>query len=269
MITRDIPTPLLSFPVLMGAVRLLAVWRLLGGDPVVPQREENDIKKARGFLTGKRILAGCGIPFSFGRRAPAGRGEREPISPAGTLGFTGTMGTSGGSAGTACGFLTGSHKSHIEALSNSEQKALSGSKTSANRKRQRARGGFVPSGNLVDADQEAAENTSHRTNIGLEDLSALRRGTETSSQVRARSPPYVGCHIAGRMEAASTRRTPAIGRIRVRRLKRIEEKDGDLHPSTKQGILRTSDATSQEGWKLYQYGGQHLQDGYRIRRLKH
>ena len=112
------------------------------------------------------------------------------------------------------------------------------------------------------------ENTSHRTDIGLEDLSALRRGAETFNQVRARSPPYIGCHIAGRMEAASTRRTSAIGRIRVRKLKRIEEKDGDLHPSTKQGILRTSDATSQEGWKLHQYGRQHLQDGYRIRRLK-
>ena len=96
MITRDIPTPLLSFPVLMGAVRLLAVWRLLGGDPVVPQREENDIKKARGFPAGKRILAGCGIPFSFGRGAPAGRCEREPISPTGTLGLTDAMGTSGG-----------------------------------------------------------------------------------------------------------------------------------------------------------------------------
>ena len=80
----------------MGAVRLLAAWRLLGGDPVVPQREENDIKKVRGFPAGKRILAGCGIPFSFGRRAPAGRCEREPISPTGTLGLTDTMGTSGG-----------------------------------------------------------------------------------------------------------------------------------------------------------------------------
>lgn len=59
----------------MGAVRLLAVWRLLGGDPVVPQREKNDIKKVRGFPAGKRILASCGIPFFLWTNGSGGTGR--------------------------------------------------------------------------------------------------------------------------------------------------------------------------------------------------